>query len=886
MTLRPRQLWSRVRGAFGRGPTDHALHEEIETHLSLLAAEFVRRGMSPREARDAARREFGGVDRIKAQYRDQRGLPPLDALAQDARFAFRTLLRDRGFALTALTVLGLGIGVNNMMFTIIYSHTMRGFAVPDPDRVLYISTFDARVADRALSYAELADLRTDARTLQGIAAFISMPVAVGDEGRVPDRFEGTFVSSNAFELLGLSPLRGRAFTPDDDRPGAASVALLGASAWHSRYGGDPSIVGRTIDINGVPASVVGIFPDRSGFPSTGEVWQPLAQARAEAREQRSTRNLRVFGRVQNGVAVTDARAEIEAIVARWSTLYPESSTGLRARVVSLRERFFGRANDPAWMAFITAAFLVLLVSCANVANLLLARSVTRAREIAIRGSLGASRRRVAAQLLIESLVLAVLGAVAGLVVSLAGVQIFSSGIPANTLPYWLHYTIDTRIFAALALVSFGAVLVFGLIPAVQASRTDVNRVLKDGGRRGTTSGRTRRLTTAFLATEIALTTVLLANVVTGLRTTTAPLPSDEVIHTDEVITGSITLPTDKYRTAEQRRQFYEQLDARIRALPGVTGHAIAAVLPVRPAPEHRVEIEGQVAAPGERTPTVPIVAIGPRYFDALSLPIELGREFTERDGREGYEHVIVNRRFVELFFDNRDPVGRRIRLTPPSAAAGAPPPPWVTIVGVAPSIRQSPDVTPDTVAYTPINASTPTTALLLVRSPNQREAVTSSVREQIAAIDPRVPLYRVMTLRRTIDDAEWNLRLSHRLLVSLTLITLAFCIVGLYAVTAHAVSQRTQEFGIRMAVGATPATVRRLVLRRAFTQTAIGLALGIAGALAWGALFVSGSADLRYGSPDTLIMVAAVLTLITVAGSAIPVRRATRLDPVAALRQD
>jgi predicted permease len=807
-------------------------------------------------------------------------------LLQDARFGVGVLLRDRGFALTAVAVLGLGIGVNNMMFTIIYAHTLRGFAVPNPDRVLYISTFDDRVPDRALSYPELEDLRTAARSFADLAAFISLPVAVGDEGRVPDRFEGTFVSPNAFDLLGLRPLRGRGFTPDDDRPGAANVALLGAGAWQSRYGGDTDVIGRTIAINGVPATVVGIFPDRSGFPATGEVWQPLAQAPGLARAQRATRNLRVFGRLHAGATVHDARAEVEAIAAGWNTRHPESSAGLRARVVPLGERFFGRFSDPAWQAFITAGFLVLVVSCANVANLLLGRAVARAREMAIRGSLGASRGRVAAQLLIESAVLATLGAAVGLVVSLAGVRVFSAGIPANTLPYWLHYTLDTRIFAALVAVSFGAVLVFGLAPAVHASRTDINRVLKDGGRTGTASGRTRRLTTAFLAAEIALTTVLLANVLNGFRTTDAPLPSDAVISTDEVITGSVTLPADRYRGAEQRLRFFEQIDQRIRTLPGVVGHTIAAVLPVRPAPEQRVEIEGAAAPLNERTPSAATVAIGPRYFATLSLPVERGREFDDRDGRPGQDQVIVNRRFVEMFLAARDPIGRRIRLTPPTAPAGAPPAPWMTIVGVAASVRQSPDTTPDAVVYTPIYAAAPTTVALLVRSPGQRSAITPAIRAQIAAVDPHVPLYRVMTLGRTIDDAEWNRRLSNRLLIALTLITLAFCSVGLYAVTAHAVSLRRQEFGIRMALGAAPQAVRRLVLRRAFAQAAIGLALGLAGTLAWARLFTTGRAGLRFASPDNLLILAALLAAITFAACVIPVRRATRVDPVAVLRQD
>jgi len=874
-------LWYRITGVFTSRRRDAALDDEIREHLTLLTDEFVRRGLPPREARDAALRAFGGVDKIKAEYREQRGLPIVDLLAQDVRFACRVLIRDRGFAATAILVLAIGIGVNNMMFTMIYgSTTLRGLPIDRANRVFEVSTFDQRFLNRLLSYSEFDDIRRGARLFAGLAAFANAPLAIGDERRTPDRFDGTYLTDNAFSLVGTAPMLGRGLTADDDRPGAPPVAILGAGAWHVRYGADPSILGRTILIDGQPVTVVGVMPDPSRFPSTAQVWLPLSRVPGFDTEKRDARVLRVFGRLRDDANENDARAEVESIIASAARRHPESSRGLQARVVPINTRFFGSPLQATWMAFVTASLLIVLVSSANAANLLLARSVLRAREMAIRASLGAGRRRLVAQLLIESLILAGLGGTLGLCVSVGGVRLVTSLIPDGVTPYWIDYSMDRMVFAALVAMSFVTVAIFGLVPALHAANDDVNRVLRGGGRGATT--RTRRWTFVFLTAEIAVTVVLLAQAVASARNDGNDLASDAAVNTTEILSASIALPATRYTTPQQRSGFYTAAIDRMSAIPGVAAAAVASSLPRYGSVTQSLDIEGAIQAQGERG-AVSTVRISPGYFDTFRVPIQRGRAFDLTDGLAGREHVIVNQRFADTYFSGADPLGRRIRVAMPNAPADAAS--WHTIVGIAADIRQQSVPGAEPVVYLPIAGAAPASASLLLRSSLDPAALAESLRTAAAEIDANLPLYRVLTMREAIREIQWPGAVSYRLINSLTAIALGLSIAGLYAVTAYMVGQRTQEIGIRMALGAQPGAIRRMVLRGATLQVAAGLVLGLAGTAAFNAAFYSGPVA-RPLNADVLGPVAALLTIATLLACVVPARRATRLDPIAALRED
>jgi predicted permease len=806
----------------------------------------------------------------------------VDTPSQDLRFACRVLVRDRSFAATAVLVLAIGIGVNNMMFAMIYSSTtLRGLPIERPDRVLEISTFDQRFPNRALSYPEFDDLRRGVRLFAALAAFASAPLAVADEGRTPERFDGTYLTGNAFSLVGTAPSMGRGFIADDDRPGAVPVAILGNQAWRVRYGGDLSILGRTIFIDGQPVTVIGVMPEPSGFPSTAQVWLPLSRLPGFDMEKRDARMLRVFGRLRAEASEGDARAEVESIVARGAREHPESSAGLQARVVPINTRFFGSPLQPTWMAFITASLLIVVVSSANAANLVLSRSVQRAREIAIRASLGAGRRRIVIDLLIESLLLAAVGGTVGFGVSLGGIRLVTSVIPEGATPYWLDYSMDGVVFAALVVISFLTVAIFGLVPALHASKIDVNRVLRDGARGSTI--RTRRWTFAFLAAEIALTVVLLAQAVVSAQNDGNELASDSLVNSTGILTASVSLPRSRYATPQQRNDFYVRTLERLSAIPGVGAVAVATSLPRYGSLPQSLDVEGAVRAAGERGPSVSTVRISPAYFDLFGVPIQRGRAFDSSDGSPGREHVIINQRFAATYFPGAEPLAKRVRLALPNAPASDVA--WHTIVGVAADIRQQSIPGAEAIVYLPIAGAAPPNASLLLRSSLDSTGLTQALREATAGIDPNLPLYRVFTMQQALREVQWPGVVSYRLINSLTIIALALSIAGLYAVTMYTVGQRTQEFGVRMALGAQPRAIRGLVLRGACAQVAVGLLLGLAGTVAFNAAFYTGPVARPLGV-TVLLPVALLLAMATFIACLVPVRRATRLDPITALRQE
>lgn len=867
---------------------DAHLAEDVETHLALLADDYERRGLTPDEARSAARRAFGGVDQVKSLCRDVGGFPVLDAVAQDVRFATRLLIRERGFALTAILVLGLGIGVNNMLFSIFYAHNLRGLPAEQPDRVLYIAMLDAGGVDRGLSYPDFDDLRRSARTFNGMAAYVNAPIGIGDEGRAPERRDGAYLSANAFGVIGVAPVRGRVFTDDEDRPGGPAVAVLGAGVWEARYGADPAMVGRTIVVEGVPVTVIGVVPDRSGFPSPAQVWLPLSRWPGLARTTRDARPLRVVARVRDGVEVSTARAEVEAIVDGLAAAHPATNRGVRANLFSINERMLGRRIDPAWLAFVSVSVLIALISCANVANLMLSRAVHRASEIAIRTSLGASRRRIVGQLLIESALLAAGGGVVGMVVALAGVRSFANAIPANLMPYWFDYTMDARVFAALVGVSVAAVFLCGIVPALQASKTDVTAVINDGGR--STIGRraARRWTGTFLIVEIGLAVVMLANTVLSIRSSSPELPSDAVIDTPEVLTASIGLPADRYPSSADRATFYRRLEERLNALPGVRSAAVASALPLTGAAERRLEVSGRSVTSDDGAPAVGAVFVGPRYFETLGLGLVKGRGAVERAGSSDEIEGVINERVAELYFGGREPLGEPFTLTvPPPTKA---PPAKIAVAGVAPIIRQRSAIRGrvpvfEPIVYLPYDLAPAGPVALVVRGRSTpTSAVAALVKDEVRALDPHVPVYRTMTLAQAIDDADWNGRVSRALIVVLTAIAVLLSTVGLYAVTAHAVSLERREIAVRMALGAKGRQVRLLVVRRTLWHVGLGLAAGTVGVLAWSRVFAAESPGLRLTDPVSLVLVSLALLVVAALASFIPARRATRLDPVAALR--
>ncbi|MEZ5293250.1 MAG: ABC transporter permease [Vicinamibacterales bacterium] len=816
-------------------------------------------------------------------------------LWQDLRFATRLLVKDKWFAAAAVVALALGIGVNATVFTFVNAVLIRGLPFDDPDRIMAIGSYDrVRSRDLGVSYEDFADWRQSATRFAGLAAYSDTTMNVSDEGRPPERDFGTFLSANAFALLGQAPMLGRDFLPDDDRPGAPGVVILGSAVWKSRYGADPGILGRVVRVNDVPSVVIGVMPEDFRFPQNSDLWQPLGMVADLPARPRNARTLGVFGRLRPEASRAEADAELQSIGQRLSRDHPSTNTDVVPRLQTFNERVNGGPIRAVFLSLMGAVAFVLLIACANVANLLLSRAAHRTREIAVRISIGANRWRVVRQLLVESLLLAVVAGLLGLGLAAVGIRLFDLATQDVGRPYWIAFTMDGRVIAFLAAICVGTAILFGLAPALHVSRTDVNDVLKDGGRSGTAGVRVGRWSSVLVMGELALTLTLLAGAGFMMRNFLTLYRLDLGVDTSRLVAMSLTLPDRKYPAVEERLAFYDRLRERLAAVGSVRAASVASNLPLGGGFARRLSIDGRTLAKDEQAPTVTMLTVDPRYFETLGLAVTRGRALDGADGLPGRDGVVVNDRFARRYFPDEDPLGRRIELTL-DTAGGAPPPGVAasiggTIVGIVPNVWQRDLSAPesDPIAYVPFRADPRAFMQLLVRADGDPQAVVPLVREEVRAIDPDLPLYNVRTLDEALARQRWAFRVFGTMFAIFAGIALALSAVGLYAVTAYSVSQRTQEIGVRMALGAAGGDVAGMFLRRSLWQLAVGLSVGLAGALAVGQLFQRTELLVQTTGrdPATIGLIALVLVAVSLAASVWPARRASRLDPLAALRND
>jgi putative ABC transport system permease protein len=813
-------------------------------------------------------------------------------LWQDLQFAVRLLAKDKWFTLVATLALAFGIGVNATVFTFVNAVLIRGLPFPEPDRIMALSSIDpVRNRPMGVSYRDFQDW-SQVKSLAAMAAMSGQTMNVSDEGRPPERFVGTFVSGNTFKLLGQGPALGRDFAPEDDQPGATPVVLLASSVFQNRYGSDPSVIGRTIRINEIPVVVIGVMPEGFRFPGNSELWQPLSAMPNLLKQPRNARGFNLIARLAPGVSEQQAQAEIDAVATRLAAEYPDTNKDIRAVVQPYHQRVNGGEIRVVFLSLMGAVAFVLLIACANVANLLLARASTRAREISVRVSLGASRTRIVRQLLIESLVLALIAGALGFGIALIGIRLFDVATQDVGRPYWIQFTMDARVFAYLGLICIGTAVAFGLAPALHVARTDVNAVLKEGGRSGSAGARVRRWTGALVVGELALTLALLAGAAFMLRNFITMYRFDVGVETSRLLTMMLVLPDAKYPALEQRLAFYEQVQQRLGSR--FSSVSVASNAPMQGGLTRRFEIVGRPMVNDNELPEVTMLAVDPRYLDTIGVRPLRGRGFNASDGTAGQETAIVNARLAQLHFGNDDPIGRQIVLSL-DASMGDPPPgvpmsQTFTVVGIVPNVRQRnfQEREADPIAYVPFRMQPRGVMTLLARSDGDPHQLTPALREEMRAIDPDLPLFNIRTLDETLARERWPFRVFGTMFAVFAAGALLLSAIGLYAVTAYSVRQRTQEIGIRTALGAQSQQVLWLFVRRAFVHLAIGLTLGIAGAIGVGSIFEAGDLLLQINGRDplTIASIAALLTAVALAASVLPARQATRLDPLAALRRD
>ncbi len=804
------------------------------------------------------------------------------SLFDDVRYGLRMFGRNPGLTVVVILTLAVGIGANTTVFTLVNAVLFRSLPFKDGHRIMYVGCDDTQKSkqDIGISYPDFRDWKKQSKTFQELAAYQPQVMNVSDGERLPERYEGARMTANSLSLLGQKPILGRDFTDQEGEAGAVPVVLLGYGIWNVRYGGDPNILGRSIRINEVPTTVIGVMPEGLKFPMNADLWLVLTPA-AEL-EKRDARDIEVFALLAPERSREQAQTEMAVISRQLAAEYSKTNAGISAWVKTFNEEFNGGRIRVAFLALLGAVGFVLLIACANVANLLLARSVARTREMSIRAALGANRGRMIRQLLVESVLLAVAGGVSGVFLAMWGVRTFDLAVANTGKPSWIQFVMDYTVFGYVAGICLLTGILFGLAPALNCSKLDLHETLKEGARGSAGGARSRRLSGALVVTEIALALVLLVGAGLMNRSFLKAYGIDIGINPKNLLTMRLTLSNKKYASPEARLAFFEQLLPRLAAVPGVESAAVASSPPAQGAFRWQFLLDGQPPVEEAKRPVTGALVVNPAYFRTVGVRPLRGRDFEEADGQPGKPFVIVNQSFAARYWPRQDPLGKRIHIFRDHW------PEWVTVVGVTPNIRQRDPSRPelDPVVYVPYRQEPLRSGTIVVRARIAPSALASDLRKEVSKMERDLPVYAVLTMEELLTQQRWAWRVFGSLFAIFAGIALLLSAVGIYALMSYSVSQRTQEIGVRMALGAGTGKVLLLVLKSGLRQLALGIVIGLAGALAVSRTIASLLIQITPTDPVTFTTVSALLIAVAVTACLIPARRAMKVDPVIALRYE
>ena len=833
----------------------------------------------------------------------------MDVFSQDLRYALRMLLKKPGFTAIAVLTLALGIGANTAIFSVVDAVLLRSLPYPNADRLVMLwSTMQAQgVPTSGSAMPDYREWRDQSQSFEGLAGFYYGDFNLSGANREPARVQGAYITANLFPVLGISPALGRGFSSEEEQFGRHRVALLSNALWQQHYGADPQIIGRSVTLSGASYTVVGVMPPGMAFfdnQPVVELWTPISFAPGDNFDTRNNHFVNLVGRLKSGVTLQQAQGEVTAIADRMAE-QEKGNEGLGALLVPVREQFTGDVRL-AVLVLLGAVAFVLLVACVNVANLLLARAAGREKELAIRASLGANRGRLIRQLMLESLPLGLLGGGAGLLLAVWGIEALVSMLPAS-VPRYNAITIDARVLVFTLGVSLLTTLIFGLLPAFQIARVDVQNALNESGRSGTASRRQGRLRDILVAVEMALALVLLIGAGLMIQSFIKLRHVDTGFSARNVLTMRIPLPDSKYPVPQTLNSpapvglnFYEQLLERVKALPDVQAAAVSTMLPLGAGSGWGkfFSVEGRPAPPSiEQVPLVRFALISSDYLRTMGIALREGRAFTEQDTEKSQPVALVNETVAKRFFGDEDPVGKTIWMGPPESLlppeAQTPENRFIrrTVVGVIADVKGSSleqsGRAEVCVPYHQYRREGWTNGLMLaVRSSTGSERLLSGIREQVTALDPDQPVTNVATMEERFSKSLAQARFSMLLLGLFAGVALLLAGVGIYGVMSYVVTQRTHEVGIRMALGAQASDVLRLVVGQGMKVAFIGIGIGLIAAVALTRVMRTLLFGVSTTDPLTFTIISLLLAAVALGACFVPARRATRVDPMVALRYE
>ena len=869
---------ARIRGRFLRRRVEEEFSQELDEHLEMLIEENMRRGMERGEARRAARVRLGGMTQLREAHRELHGWLALENFFQDAHYALRTLRKSPGFTLVCVLTLGLGIGASTAIFSVVNAVLLRPLPYPNHERLLRIEERHPGSTGANFTYASFLDVEREARSLENTSAFRPWSFNLTGDGE-PEQVAGATVSGNFFSALGSKPLLGRMIGAEDDAPGGDNrVAVISYALWQSRFGGDPGIVGRILRVSAEDYRVIGVMPRGFEYPEKSEIWCPLVPG-GQFHDNRRAHLLTVIADLRSGEAIGNAQGEGSAIAEQIEKQNPSVDPDMTVAAVSLKKSMVAPVQ-PALFVLIFAVGLLLLMACANLANLLLARAAARQKEFAIRLAVGAGRMRLAQQLVTESVVVSLLGAAAGLGVAAWSLQ-FIASLSSQNMPRFGEISIDWRVLGFTLLVSLFTGLLFGLAPALSGTKADLNISLKEGAATST-CGTMRGSSQALVVPQFALAVVLLVGAGLLGNSFVRLLRVNPGFNQNGVLSFGLFLSPSDYPERDVRSALLlQRILESVRVIPGVRDAGLVSALPIKGGPNTDFVIEGRPLPPANDEPSADIRTVDSDYFRTMAIPLFAGRQFTDADNATGKRVMVINQTMARQYWPGENPIGKRVTMKDWG------PPMTGEIVGIMGDVKTNGlDEAVGPMIYWPYFQFSQLFNTIVVRSNSDPVRLIPAIKSAIWAVDKNQPISKIETLEQVLSDSLARRQLYMILLGVFAGAALLLASVGVYGVMSYSVSQRTREMGIRIAIGALPADVLRLILRQGARAAILGIAIGIAAALALTRLMASLLFGVSATDPMTFVAVATLLTVVALAASYIPARRAMRVGPMVALRHE